>query len=177
MPNYKNLEILADKLLEIEEAVFSLDCYYLTKSQGCYHGNFYVNDHQENVNFCGTSACAIGHAAFMKEFPLEETDFDFLEQVEKYKLDFISFQNRVFNVKEPTLFGFLFGKNWKKTELGNTPEGTSDRIKFYLKNKEKINEYLKNHNLYSLDSYFEKIWNIDYEWTNEFQEFITKQIQ
>lgn len=111
--NRKNLELLADYLNE------------LPYSYGHFNMLTYNLDADEQPsgitgNHCGTAACAIGHAVYIKEIPrpLRGESWSF-------------YSERIFGLDSYSPeWGWCFDARW--SQIDNTPKGAATRIRALL---------------------------------------------
>lgn len=114
MANNQNLRLLAEglKKLPVNYQKFDMDSFYenLTGDTSLF---------VENINECGTSACAVGHGPTIKG-------------LEAYRSEtWREYTERVFGVTTfDETFTYLFGSEWANRD--NTIDGAIDRIETYL---------------------------------------------
>lgn len=112
-----NLELLADYLMTLPEGYEHFDmATYNEDEVGA------IN----NSSHCGTSACALGHAPYVKGLPAVEED----PIIEDHP-DFDTYCEVVFNIHtDSDEWAWLFSQDWD--DVDNTPKGAAKRIYWML---------------------------------------------
>lgn len=119
MANKQSLRLLADglKKLPVNYDGFDMDTFF-TDHEGDQPGTVprYIS---EEINVCGTSACAVGHGPTIPGLEAYPTE------------TWTTYTTRVFGVgRFDDAFGYMFGARW--SSIDNSVEGAIERIETYL---------------------------------------------
>lgn len=123
--NVKNLQLLADYLKSLPENYGHFNMSVFNDDDGEECGPSYL----KNENYCGTAACAIGHAIYVKDLPNPTQGSDWFEYSE-------------------CLFGlprfrksweWCFSTGWVHTD--NSPSGAAKRIEYLIEKGGDLDEW------------------------------------